>query len=356
LSKISKEIAVFIVFLALVILVGLFVDASSDNMKTPVDTKIPVDTKVPVDAKTPFQEKQVAGFFIEFEEGTTEPEVKAILENYNMTINTIDYNSDIMPSRYYMIRYYMILDRDKTIDIEELVDDINLTSPVRKGSNYILTVTEQAIQDKNFLAILEKNNLPVKKSVYCYIGLEDESKSGGIPEKDAYQIANELERNEKVLTASPDTKVYHLLIEFEDGTTEPEVKAILEKYNMTMNTIEYNSDLQPERYYLTVDADKRMDVRDELRKDENWTDPIYFNHDIKKGNSYIITVTEQAIQDENFLEILEKNNLQVKNSVLCCITLGDGSKKWIWESDERRIENEVKKNEKILTIISSGST
>nr|WP_329957126.1 UPF0228 family protein [Methanosarcina barkeri] len=123
-----------------------------------------------------------------------------------------------------------------------------------------------------------------------------------------------------------------------------------------MNTIEYNSDLQPERYYLKVDADKRMGVRDELRKDENWTDHIYFNHDIKKGNSYIITVTEQAIQDENFLAILEKDNLQVKNSVLCCITLGDGAKNWIWESDERKIENELKMNEKVLTVVFSGST
>jgi len=342
-TKINTKIAVFIAFLALVILWGLFANASAD-MKTPVDTKVPVDTK------TPFKEK-VAGFFVEFEEGTTEPEVKAILENYNMTINTIDYNSDIIPSRY-----YMILDRDKTIDIEELVDDINLTSPVRKGSNYILTVTEQAIQDKNFLAILEKNNLSVKKSVYCYVRLEDESKNGSIPQKDAYQIANELERNEKVLTASPDTKVNHLLIEFEDGTTESEVKAILEIYNTTINTIEYDSDLQPERYYLMVDADKRMDVRNELRKDENWTDPIYFNHDIKKGNHYIITVTEQAVLDENFIALLENNNLQVKNSVLCIITLGDESKNWIWESDERRIKNELNTNERVLTVISSGST
>ncbi len=342
-SKINTKIAVFIAFLALVILWGLFANVSVD-MKTSVDTKVPVDTKMP------FQ-KKVAGFFIEFEEGTTEPEVKAILENYNMTINTIDYNSDIMPGRY-----YMILDREKTIDIEELVDEVNLTIPVRKGNHYILTVTEQAIQDKNFIAILEKNNLPVKKSVYCYVRLEDESKNGSIPQKDAYQIANELEMNEKVLTASPDTKVNHLLIEFEDGTTESEVKAILEIYNTTINTIEYDSDLQPERYYLMVDVDKRMYVRNELRKDENWTDPIYFNHDIKKGNHYIITVTEQAVQDENFIALLEKNNLQVKNSVLCLITLGDESKNWIWESDERRIENELNTNERVLTIISSGST
>jgi hypothetical protein len=174
-SKINNQIAIFIVFLILVLLVGLFI-------KTPANTK------------TPVQEKQVAGFFIEFEEGTTEPEVKAILENYNMTINIVDYNSDIMPSRY-----YMILDRDKTIDIEELVDDINLTGPVRKGSNYILTVTEQAIQDKNFLSILEKNNLPVKNSILCIITLGDGSKNW-IWEKDAIRIENELKMNEKVLT------------------------------------------------------------------------------------------------------------------------------------------------------------
>ncbi|HIH94884.1 TPA: UPF0228 family protein [Methanosarcina acetivorans] len=341
-SKFNKEITVFIFFLALVILWGLFANASAD-MKTPVDTKVPVDTK------TPFQGKKVAGFFIEFEEGTTEPEVKDILENYNMTVNTIDYNSDIIPGRY-----YMILDRDRIMDIEELVDEVNLTIPIKKGSNYLVTVTEQAIEDKNFLAILEKNNLPVKKSVYCYIRLEDESENGSIPQKDAYQIANELEKNEKVLAASPDTRINHLLIEFEDGTTEQEVKSILEKYNTTMNTIEYDSNLQPERYYLVVDADKRMDVRNELGKDENWTDPIY--HDIKKGNHYIITVTEQAIEDKNFLAMLEKNDLQVKNSVLCCITLGNESKNWIWESDERRIENELKMNEKVLTLLRCGST
>ncbi|AKB27881.1 hypothetical protein MSSIT_1162 [Methanosarcina siciliae T4/M] len=97
-----------------------------------------------------------------------------------------------------------------------------------------------------------------------------------------------------------------------------------------------------------------MDVRNELGKVENWTDPIY--HDIKKGNHYIITVTEQAIEDKNFLAMLEKNDLQVKNSVLCLIILGNESKNWIWESDERRIENELKMNEKVLTLLSCGST
>lgn len=66
-GKINKEIVIFITFLILVVLVGLFI-------KTPVDTKMPVDTKIPV------QGKKVAGFFIEFEEGATQPEFKALID------------------------------------------------------------------------------------------------------------------------------------------------------------------------------------------------------------------------------------------------------------------------------------
>lgn len=41
------------------------------------------------------REVKIDSFLIQFENGTTEPEVKAILENYNMTLNySIDCNSD----------------------------------------------------------------------------------------------------------------------------------------------------------------------------------------------------------------------------------------------------------------------
>ncbi|WP_229394898.1 hypothetical protein [Methanosarcina sp. DH1] len=55
-----------------------------------------------MDNKTPVKEQQIAGLFIEFENGTTEQEVKTILENSNIPVNySIDYNTDISAGRNY---------------------------------------------------------------------------------------------------------------------------------------------------------------------------------------------------------------------------------------------------------------
>jgi hypothetical protein len=108
------------------------------------------------------------------------------------------------------------------------------------------------------------------------------------------------------------------------------------------------------RYYIIVDPGKRNIIREELRKEKNWTDPIF--PDFKKGNYYVITVTKQAIEDESFLDIIEKNNLHVKNSILCLIRFVDGStnssekRSWISESDATRIKNELEMNVKVLTV------
>jgi hypothetical protein len=76
-SKISKVKVVFIVLLTLVLLVGLFMTLLDMISKT--------------------QEPKVSGFGIHFENGTTDSEIKTILENCNMTVNyTIDYNSTTM--------------------------------------------------------------------------------------------------------------------------------------------------------------------------------------------------------------------------------------------------------------------
>jgi hypothetical protein len=140
----------------------------------------------------------------------------------------------------------------------------------------------------------------------------------------------------------------------QDGTTESEVKTILENHNMTMNyNIDYNSTM-PNRYYIIVDKDKIMDIKDEFSKEKNWTDPVL--HDFKKGDYYIITVTEQAIHDKNFLTILEKNNFQVKKSVYCDIRFGNGSKNWILSTDAIRIKNELEINANILIVNPYGST
>lgn len=145
------------------------------------------------------------------------------------------------------------------------------------------------------------------------------------------------------------------LIEFEDGTTEQEVKSILKNFNMPINySIDYNSDIMSSRYYIVVNEDKIIHVKGELSKKENWTDPIF--PDLKKGNYYIVTVTKQAIEDESFLEIMENNNLQVKKSVLCLIRFGDGSEDWILgkdyilKDDAVKIKNELETNEKVLVV------
>ena len=65
-------IAAIIVFLIIVVPLVLF-------------TPTHVESSMSVDTETPVQEQQVAGLFIEFENGTTEQEVKTILENSNLT-------------------------------------------------------------------------------------------------------------------------------------------------------------------------------------------------------------------------------------------------------------------------------
>lgn len=85
-SKINKEIAIFIVFLTLVVLWGLFTNVPND-MRTPANNEL-----------------KVGGMNIRFENGTSESEVKAILENYNMAMNySIDCNEGSMGNKYYIM-------------------------------------------------------------------------------------------------------------------------------------------------------------------------------------------------------------------------------------------------------------
>lgn len=64
--------------------------------------------KTPVDTKTPVKELKVAGFFIGFEDGVSEPEVEDILKGYNLTMNySITYNIDHVADKY-----YLMLDKD----------------------------------------------------------------------------------------------------------------------------------------------------------------------------------------------------------------------------------------------------
>lgn len=186
-SRINKKVAFFIVFLILVIIAGLFV-------KTPVDTETQVN-----------DELKVGGMYIQFEDGISDSEVNLVLKNYNLTMNySTKYNIDHTADKY-----YIMLDKDNWDIIRELSQKIKeekkdwiIFSPsqvIRKGDYHVFTVSEQAVQDENFLEILDKYDIQVKKSTWCYIRFEDESKNW-IPEKDAIRIKSELEKNENIFS------------------------------------------------------------------------------------------------------------------------------------------------------------
>jgi Uncharacterised protein family (UPF0228) len=165
-----------------------------------------------------------------------------------------------------------------------------------------------------------------------------------------------------IITQTQRPEVAGFLVQFESGTTEPEVKAILESCNMTRNwIIKYNVDYMGNRYYIKVDKDKR----EKLSKEKNWNDPIYpeipeprFSEIKIRGYSYII-IPEEDLGDESLLKVIKKHYLQVKKSVVCYILFGDGSgnyndpKNWITERDAIRIKNELEANEKVLTVMPS---
>lgn len=191
-SKINKELAILIAFLILIVFAGTF-------MKTPVDTK------------TPVKELKAAGLFIKFEDGVSESEVKTILGSYNLTMNySIKYNT-----HYVEGKYYIILDKDNwdvrreiSKEMKEKKKDWIISSPahvIRKGDNYVFMISEQAVQDESFLAILKKYNIQVNKFVECLVRFE---KPDGlrywIPEGNAIRIKNELEMNESIFSVDID--------------------------------------------------------------------------------------------------------------------------------------------------------
>lgn len=191
-SKINKEIAIFIIFLTLVALWGLFV-------------KVPAE-----DVKTPYSESKVGGMAIQFEDGISESEVKAILQNYNMTRNyRLTYDT-----KYSDMDYYIMADKENWSDIRrELVTEMKennkknwtISTPahvIRKEDYYVLPVSEQAVQDEKFLAILDKHDIGVKKFKWCKIRFlySDGPLTYWIPEEDATKIKNELEQHDNVFS------------------------------------------------------------------------------------------------------------------------------------------------------------
>lgn len=141
--------------------------------------------------------------------------------------------------------------------------------------------------------------------------------------------------------------VASLVVQFKDGTTKAEAESILENYNLTMYYVDYDYYTMPDQHYIMVDEDEIMDVRGEFGKGKNWTG---LTPDVKKGNNYIISVSEQAINDENFIAILKKHNLQVKKFVYCHIRFGEHPLSGISEEHANELKSELEMNENIFTV------
>jgi hypothetical protein len=154
-------------------------------------------------------------------------------------------------------------------------------------------------------------------------------------------------------TPVQEQQITGLFIEFENGTTEQEVKTILENSNIPVNySIDYNTDISSGRNYAKVEKDKKTAVVDEFNKGEKIPEPG-FPPDIKKGDYYII-VSEQGFEKENFLNVMKRNNLQVKMTTICYVSFGNEPKNWIPESDAIRIRNELEGNEKVFIVNFDG--
>jgi hypothetical protein len=138
-----------------------------------------------------------------------------------------------------------------------------------------------------------------------------------------------------------------LVIQFRAGTTELEAKNILDNCNLPTYKFDYNIVNTP-GYYIIVDKNKTNDIRDELRKRPDWTDPVF--SDIDKGDYYIITVTGQAIQDKNFLEILEKNNIEMEKFVWCRAQFGGRPMSGISKECADELKGELEVNKKVFLV------
>jgi hypothetical protein len=143
-----------------------------------------------------------------------------------------------------------------------------------------------------------------------------------------------------------DSQVSGLIIQFRDGITEQDSKSVLENYNLTMYKLDYNV-YDMDKYYIIVDKDKAGGIKGEFGKEESWTG---FTSDFKKGDYYIIPISEQAIHNENFLEILEKHNLQVKKFFWCHVIFTDHSENGISQEDANELKRKLEKNKNIYIV------
>jgi hypothetical protein len=181
-SNIKKEIVAFIVLLIFIVLWALF-------------------TPAPVNTNTPIPDSQIGGMDIQFKDGVTEPEVKAILQKTNMTMNySMEYDSNATDERYYIMvgKDKISYVRDESRKVKSWTE---YSHTIDKGNYYLVTVPEQVIHDNNFLAMLDKYNLQLKRFIWCTIRFRlNDGYNYWIPKEGAIRIKKELEQNENIFS------------------------------------------------------------------------------------------------------------------------------------------------------------
>jgi len=181
-SNVKKEIVAFIVLLIFIVLWALF-------------------TPSPVNTNTPIPYSQVGGMDIQFKDGVTEPEVRAILQKTNMTMDySMEYDSNATDERYYIMvgKDKISYVRDESRKVKSWTE---YSHTIDKGNYYLVTVPEQVIHDINFLAMLDKYNLQLKRFIWCTIRFRlNDGHNYWIPKEGAIRIKKELEQNENIFS------------------------------------------------------------------------------------------------------------------------------------------------------------
>ncbi|WP_129597373.1 UPF0228 family protein [Methanohalophilus profundi] len=307
---------------------------------------------LPSNSFLPSDDTEVAGMFVIFEEDVTEIEARENFEDYGLPIDyKLEYNID-----YLWEKRYIVADNDEMLVLRNKLENLENQSVnmeiVEKSNSCVILFGKEVKENTDFMNALEEHNLQLKTGVQCYLRFGDKKKpTVDVDYNTLKRIEDDLEGYNKVLIANFDYSPYTineneimaggLSVWFEEGVTEPEMRQILGDYDLgTEYELNYNTEIS---YYLMVDKTERLPLMYEFAKVENWTESRYV---IAKGDYYIITVSNEVIVDEDFLEILNKHGLQLNQSVQCYVRFDDD----IRYDSARKLENELEENERIVFV------
>ncbi|ADI74335.1 Protein of unknown function UPF0228 [Methanohalobium evestigatum Z-7303] len=148
--------------------------------------------------------------------------------------------------------------------------------------------------------------------------------------------------------SSHDMRIGGLYISFEEGTTEKYARSVIDDSNLREDIkLDYNIDHLHNQYYLVVNQDKKSVLYNELMKANIW---IRDEEVIKKGDNYLIVVSKSIANNKDFLDILSKQDLQLKKFVNCYIYFSKQPKDWVGYDKGQKIKKELLEKDKIIRV------